>query len=139
MNFELISPFLRVIQPLLQDPEISDIMVHGDRNVFIERHGCIAPVPSVIVTEKFLRVALINIARALGKEVSEEQPILDARLPDGSRVAAILAPCSIEGSTLTYESSNRIDSRPRNWFTPGRSRSRCWPTCARPSKTARIF
>ncbi len=51
--------------------------------------------------ERNLKVAVKNIARALGDDVSEESPILDARLPDGSRVAAILPPCSVGGTTLT--------------------------------------
>ncbi|MEP7307499.1 MAG: ATPase, T2SS/T4P/T4SS family [Acidobacteriota bacterium] len=54
-----------------------------------------------IVDERNLKVAVKNIARALGDDVSEEQPILDSRLPDGSRVAAILPPCSLGGTTLT--------------------------------------
>ena len=53
------------------------------------------------VDERHLRVAVKNIARALGDDVSEERPILDARLPDGSRVAAIFPPCSVGGTTLT--------------------------------------
>src|SRR6185369_9923112 len=48
-----------------------------------------------------LKVAVKNIARALGDDVSDEQPILDSRLPDGSRVAAIVPPCSVGGTTLT--------------------------------------
>src|SRR5205085_529396 len=96
-----IAPFLHPIEALLSDPEIADIMVHGDRNVYIEKHGRIEKVPGIVVTEKYLRVAIMHIARRLENDVSDEHPILDARLPDGSRVAAILAPCSLEGSTLT--------------------------------------
>jgi pilus assembly protein CpaF len=55
----------------------------------------------VRLDERNLRVAVKNIARALGDDVSEEQPILDARLPDGSRVAAVFPPCSVAGTTLT--------------------------------------
>src|ERR1051325_10511950 len=98
MSMDYIIPFLRPIQFLLADPDISDIMVHGDRDVYIERRGRIEKVPGVVVSEKFLRVAVLHIARALGNDVNEENPILDARLADGSRVAAILSPCSVEGS-----------------------------------------
>src|SRR4029077_4675894 len=55
----------------------------------------------VEIDERNLKVAVKNIARALGDDVSEEKPILDSRLPDGSRVAAIFPPCSVGGTTLT--------------------------------------
>jgi pilus assembly protein CpaF len=96
-----ILPFLRPIEPLIVDPEISDIMVNGDRSVFVEKYGQMALVAGVTIHEKFLQVAARQIARALGAEVSEERPILDSRLPDGSRVAIILAPVSVSGTTLT--------------------------------------
>jgi pilus assembly protein CpaF len=55
----------------------------------------------VQITEKNLQVAVRNIARLLADDISEEQPILDARLPDGSRVSAVIPPCSLGGTTLT--------------------------------------
>ncbi|MEW5980446.1 MAG: ATPase, T2SS/T4P/T4SS family [Acidobacteriota bacterium] len=101
MSFDLILPFLRPIEPLIRDPEVSEIMVNGSSRVFTERQGRIEPVPGVQLSEKSLQVALRNIARLLGDDISESKPILDARLPDGSRVAAILPPCSLGGITLT--------------------------------------
>ncbi|MEW5980452.1 MAG: ATPase, T2SS/T4P/T4SS family [Acidobacteriota bacterium] len=101
MSFDLILPFLRPIEPLIRDPEVSEIMVNGSSRVFTERQGRIEPVPGVQLSEKSLQVALRNIARLLGDDISESKPILDARLPDGSRVAAILPPCSLGGVTLT--------------------------------------
>ena len=101
MSFDLILPFLRPIESLIQDPTISEIMVNGSTGVFIERAGVVALVPGVQLEEAKLRVAVINLARALGDEVSAEQPLLDSRLPDGSRVAAALPPCSVNGTTLT--------------------------------------
>ena len=76
-------------------------MVNGPARVFIERNGRLEEVPGVTIPEKSLRVAVRNIARALGDEVSEEKPLLDSRLPDGSRVAAVIPPCSVGGTTLT--------------------------------------
>ncbi|MEP7307921.1 MAG: ATPase, T2SS/T4P/T4SS family [Acidobacteriota bacterium] len=101
MSFDVILPFLRPIAHLIQDPDVTEIMVNGGRRVFIERHGQLHEVEGVRVDERNLKVAVKNIARALGDDVSEEQPILDSRLPDGSRVAAILPPCSLGGTTLT--------------------------------------
>ena len=101
MSFEVILPFLRPIERLIRDDEVSEIMVNGSAAVFVERAGVIEPVPGVQITEKNLQVAARNIARALGDEVSEEKPLLDSRLPDGSRVAVVLPPCSVGGTTLT--------------------------------------
>ena len=101
MSFDVILPFLRPIAELIQDPEISEIMVNGSQRVFVERQGKVEEVPHVNLEERNLRIAVRNIARALGDDVSDERPILDSRLPDGSRVAAVLPPCSLGGTTLT--------------------------------------
>jgi pilus assembly protein CpaF len=101
MSFEIILPFLRPIEHLILDPNISEIMVNGSQRVFIERAGLLQQVPDVHVDERNLKVAVKNIARALGDDISEERPILDSRLPDGSRVAAVFPPCSVGGTTLT--------------------------------------
>lgn len=101
MSFDLILPFLRPIAHLIRDPDITEIMVNGSGRVFIERGGRLEAVGDVTVREQHLRVAVRNLARILGDEVSEERPLLDARLPDGSRVAAVLPPVSLGGTTLT--------------------------------------
>src|SRR6266498_6018958 len=100
-GFELILPFLRPIQHLILDPEISEIMVNGSECVFMERGGYVEQVQDVSLSPKSLEVAVKNIARRLGDDVSEEKPILDSRLPDGSRLAAIFPPCSVGGRALT--------------------------------------
>jgi pilus assembly protein CpaF len=101
MSFEVILPFLRPIAHLIQDPDVTEIMVNGSRRIFVERHGLLEEVEGIQLDERNLKVAVKNIARALGDDVSEEKPILDSRLPDGSRVAAIFPPCSVGGTTLT--------------------------------------
>lgn len=101
MSFELVLPFLRPIAHLITDPEVSEVMVNGSQRVFVERNGTMEIVDGVTLDERNLRVAVKNIARAVGDDISEEQPILDARLPDGSRVAAVFPPCSLGGATLT--------------------------------------
>lgn len=105
-GFELILPFLRPIERLILDPEISEIMVNGPERIFIERAGIMQAVPEVTLTAKSLEVAVRNIARRLGDDISEEKPILDSRLPDGSRVAAVIPPCSLQGVTLTIRKFN---------------------------------
>src|SRR5437764_10609795 len=101
MSFNLILPFLRPIAHLIQDPDVSEIMVNAGGRVFLERAGILHEAADLRLEERNLHVAVRNIARMLGDDVSEEQPILDARLPDGSRVAAVIPPCSLGGTTLT--------------------------------------
>jgi pilus assembly protein CpaF len=106
IGFETILPFLRPIEHLILDDSVSEIMVNGANRVFIERAGVLQAVPDLIISEKSLMVAVKNIARRLGDDISEQKPILDSRLPDGSRVAAVIPPCSIHGVTLTIRRFN---------------------------------
>lgn len=105
-DFELILPFLRPIQHLILDPDISEIMVNGPERIFIEKAGHLLAIPEVKLTAESLMVAVKNIARRLGDDISETKPILDSRLPDGSRVAAVIPPCSIHGVALTIRKFN---------------------------------
>ena len=105
-GFETILPFLKQIEHLILDDSISEVMVNGPNQIFIERAGFIEPVQGVSLGEKSLMVAVKNIARRLGDDISESKPILDSRLPDGSRVAAVIPPCSVNGVTLTIRKFN---------------------------------
>ncbi len=100
-GFETILPFLKPIEHLILDDSISEVMVNGADCVFIERLGLLEQVSGVSLGERALMVAVKNIARRLGDDISESKPILDSRLPDGSRVAAVIPPCSLRGVTLT--------------------------------------
>ena len=101
-SLDRILPFLRPIEDLLADPDITEVMVNaGGRRVFVERAGRLHQVEGRVLEPRNLTVAIKNIARACGDEISEHQPILDARLEDGSRVAAMFPPCSVDGPTLT--------------------------------------
>jgi pilus assembly protein CpaF len=100
-GFETILPFLKPIEHLLLDDSISEVMVNGADSVFIEKGGFLHQVSGVSLGEKALLIAVKNIARRLGGDISESHPILDSRLPDGSRVAAVIPPCSLRGVTLT--------------------------------------
>jgi pilus assembly protein CpaF len=79
----------------------------GGRAVFIEKHGWLRQVPDLTVEPRALSVAIRNIARGLGEDWSEAQPILDARLEDGSRVAAVGPPVAVDGATLTIRRFGR--------------------------------
>src|SRR5713226_4133545 len=81
-------------------------MVNGPERIFIEKAGYLQAVPGVKLTPQSLIVAVKNIARRLGDDISETKPILDSRLPDGSRVADVIPPCSIHGVALTIRKFN---------------------------------
>lgn len=107
-SLDRILPFLRPIEDLLCDPSITEVMVNeGGRRVFVERHGILEPLPDRALESRNLTVAIKNIARACGDEISEAQPILDARLEDGSRVAALFPPCAVAGPVLTIRKFTR--------------------------------
>src|SRR5436305_3469460 len=75
MQFETILPFLRPIEHLILDPDISEIMVNADSRIFIEKHGQLLPVPGITISEQALCAAVKNIARRLGDDISEAKPI----------------------------------------------------------------
>jgi pilus assembly protein CpaF len=105
-GFETIIPFLKPIEHLLLDPSISEVMVNGPDHIFIEKDGFVEQMKDIHLGEKSLMVAVKNIARRLGGDISEANPILDSRLPDGSRVAAVIPPCSVNGVSLTIRKFN---------------------------------
>ena len=110
MSLETILPFLQPIASLITDPGVSEVMVNGDGAIFIQRGGRLHPVDARI-EQKYLSTAVKRIARSLGEDIGESKPLLDARLLDGSRVAAAFPPCSPYGVTLTIRKF-----RP-HWFT----------------------
>ena len=99
MSWDFIIAFLRPIEPFLTDLDVSDILVNGEK-VFVEKHGLLSEMPDVHMDEKSLQTAVRNIARILKTDISPESPLLDARLPDGSRVAAVFPPCAVNGTVL---------------------------------------
>ncbi len=95
-----IKTFLGVIKPYLDDDSVSEVLVNGPHEVFIERAGLLEKVNAKFKDEQALQAAVRNIAQFVGRRIDDENPTLDARLPDGSRVAAILPPCSRKGTSL---------------------------------------
>jgi pilus assembly protein CpaF len=89
------------IEPLLRDKTVSEIMVNGPRRIFVERSGRIVQVPAEFADEAHLRRVIDRIVSRVGRRVDEASPMVDARLPDGSRVNAVVPPIALDGSTLT--------------------------------------
>jgi pilus assembly protein CpaF len=92
MSFELILPFLRPIEPLLLDDSISEILGNPDASWWYERDGILHREKTVLFDAGRLRTGLEVIANQLGKRLDEDNPLLNAQLPDGSRLAAVIPP-----------------------------------------------
>ena len=101
MSFELILPFLRPIEPLLLDDSISEIMGNPDASWWYERDGIIHREKGVSFDAGRLRTGLEVIANQLGKKLDEDNPVLHAQLPDGSRLAAVIPPVVRPAPALT--------------------------------------
>jgi pilus assembly protein CpaF len=88
-------------------------MVNGDRAVFFEKYGRKEQLRGVTIPEKSLQVAARNIARALDADIDDTNPILDSRLPDGARVAIVLAPVSVTGTSVSIRKfqNKRFDAQ----------------------------
>ncbi|MEI6108442.1 MAG: CpaF family protein [Actinomycetes bacterium] len=89
------------LQPLLRDPNISEIMVNRFDRIFVERDGNIFPSQLSFASEEHLRRTIDRIVSSVGRRVDESSPMVDARLADGSRVNAVVPPISLDGSSLT--------------------------------------
>lgn len=99
--------FLAPIVTFLDDESVTEVMVNGADQVYIERAGRIEPTPVRFRNEDALRSAVNNLAQSVGREINEDHPILDARLADGSRVHAIIPPSSRGGTCLTIRKFSR--------------------------------
>jgi len=89
------------IEPLLSDDTITEIMVNGARNIYIERRGKITREPAAFESDDHLMRIIDRIVSPLGRRIDEASPYVDARLPDGSRVNAVIPPISLVGPVLT--------------------------------------
>ncbi len=100
-SMENVSLNFGPIQPLLQDPTISEIMVNQFDSVFVEREGRLQPCPMKFGSEKTLIELIQSIAKSTGRTIDEDRPFMDSYLPDGSRINATLPPITPRGAALT--------------------------------------
>ena len=89
------------LEPLLRDPEVTEVMVNGYASIYVERSGLLSPVPVAFTDEAHLRRTIDKIVGRVGRRVDESSPMVDARLADGSRVNAVVPPIALDGSMLT--------------------------------------
>ncbi|MHB0912936.1 MAG: CpaF family protein, partial [Armatimonadota bacterium] len=95
------------IQSLLEDASITEIMVNGPNQVYIERQGKISRTDKVFTDDGHIMRIIERIVMPLGRRIDESSPMVDARLPDGSRVNAIIPPLAVKGPTLTVRKFSR--------------------------------
>lgn len=96
------------IEPLLKDPTITDILINGYKQVFVERYGVLEVTPVRFKDERHLLRIIQKIVSAVGRRIDESSPMVDARLADGSRVNAIVAPLAIDGASMSIRKFARV-------------------------------
>ncbi len=89
------------LEPLLNDPTVSDILVNGPKHVFVERRGKLELTPYTFLDERHLRNIIDRVVSQVGRRIDEASPMVDARLIDGSRVNAIIPPLALDGSSVS--------------------------------------
>src|SRR5262249_40354165 len=97
------------LEPLMRDSTITDIMINGPKTAYIERRGRLERVDVVFHDDRHLIQIIQRIAGRVGRRVDETSPMVDARLPDGSRVNAIIPPLALDGALLSIR---RFGARP---------------------------
>ena len=95
------------IQPLINDPEVSDVLVNTYKQVFIERHGRLERTDVRFQDDRHLLQVIDRIVSAVGRRIDDSSPMVDARLPDGSRVNAIIKPLALDGPHLSIRKFKR--------------------------------
>jgi pilus assembly protein CpaF len=96
------------LQPLLEDESVTEIMVNGAKNIYVERKGKIHRVPVTFESNDHVMRIIDRIVAPLGRRIDESSPYVDARLADGSRVNAVIPPISLVGPTLTIRKFAKI-------------------------------
>ncbi len=95
------------IQSYLADPTVTEVMVNADETIFIEREGRLYETDSRFTSEDHLRRVIERIVAQVGRRIDESSPMVDARLPDGSRVNAVIPPLAVDGPALTIRKFSR--------------------------------
>ena len=109
-----LTMFLEPVKPWLDDPAVSEIMINGPKEIYIERSGKLVKVESAFPSEAPLSAAANNIAKSVGRILNEEYPRLDARLPDGSRVHVVIPPLSRCGTVVAIRKFRTDSLLPEN-------------------------
>jgi len=106
---DAIDSFLGPIKDLLDDDGVSEIMINGAHEIFVEKKGLVFKVENQFPTEDSLISAMRAIAQSVGRVIDSDNPRLDARLPDGSRIAVVLPPMAKNGTTVAIRKFSKDD------------------------------
>lgn len=108
---EALRNYLAPVVSYLDDSTVTEILINGPKDIFIERGGKLHRTDAFFATEDDLRAAVNNMAQFVGRRITEMEPRLDARLPDGSRIHAVIPPCARNGTTVSIRkfSQTKVD------------------------------
>jgi len=107
------------LQPLLEDPAISEVMINSPSRIYVERNGRVSLSPTVFESAAQLRQVIDRIVSTVGRRVDESSPMCDARLRDGSRVNVILPPLALDGPCMTIRKFSREKLAPQDLLAMG--------------------
>jgi pilus assembly protein CpaF len=107
------------LQPLLEDPAISEVMINHAHQVFVERRGRVVLSPVVFESDAQLRQVIDRVVSSVGRRVDESSPMCDARLRDGSRVNVVLPPLALDGPCMTIRKFSRDKLQPADLLNMG--------------------
>ena len=124
------------LEELLADPSVEEVMVNGPRTVYVERGGRIEATDVTFADEDALRDAIERILAPLGRRIDELSPMVDARLPDGSRVNAVIPPLAIDGPAVSIRRFGARRPGPAELVELGTLSPAQCGRCRLPSKTA---
>lgn len=108
------------LQALVDNDDISDIMINGPSDIFIEINGKVEKSPIQFVNEKQLNTIAKRIASNVGRRIDESKPLCDARLEDGSRVNIVIPPLAIDGTSISIRKFKEQKSSWKTWFSLAR-------------------
>ena len=106
---DAIDSFLGPIKDLLDDDKVSEVMINGPHEIFVEKSGLVFKVENQFPNEDSLIAAMRAIAQSVGRAIDDDNPRLDARLPDGSRIAVVLPPMAKNGTTVAIRKFSKDD------------------------------
>jgi pilus assembly protein CpaF len=114
-----VQVFLAPVLGYLKDESVTEIMINGPQNIFIERKGLVEKTDTKFEDESALLAAVRNISQFVGRPIDEDHPFLDARLPDGSRIHAVVAPIAKNGTTVAIRKFSKDKLTLKDLITRG--------------------
>lgn len=117
--------FLKPIIEYLDDPGVSEVMINGSKQIYVEKKGKLHKTENTFDSEEHLMAAIRNIAQFIGRRIDENSPTLDARLPDGSRIHIVVPPCARRGSYLAIRKFARENLSIKNLIDFGSMSMEC--------------